>query len=113
MTRRRAAGEPLRELAHDYGVAHTTLGRYFKRPEVATQLKRAEQLNRAKRRAAEARWRAEEKAEREARRRLRQQQAADGRTAAGRAPAVASRLEAKAVEPKPEPGKLLRPIRFQ
>ena len=88
--RRRAAGEPLRELARDYGVAHTTLGRYFVRPEVVKQLQRAAQLNRAERRAAEARWRAEEKAEREARRRLRQQRAADERTAAGRAPAVAS-----------------------
>jgi hypothetical protein len=36
---RRAAGEPLRRLAVDYGVAHTTLGRYFARPEVARQLR--------------------------------------------------------------------------
>jgi hypothetical protein len=32
LIRRRAAGEPLRGLASDYGVAHTTLGRYFVRP---------------------------------------------------------------------------------
>ena len=38
LIRRRAAGEPLRELASDYDVEHTTLGRYFKRPEVAKQL---------------------------------------------------------------------------
>ena len=37
LIRRRAAGEPLRELASDYDVVHTTLGRYFKRPEVAKQ----------------------------------------------------------------------------
>ena len=28
LIRRRAAGEPLRELASDYDVAHTTLGRF-------------------------------------------------------------------------------------
>jgi hypothetical protein len=39
LIRRRAAGEPLRELASDYDVAHTTLGRYFERPEVAKQIK--------------------------------------------------------------------------
>jgi hypothetical protein len=39
LIRRRAAGEPLRELASDYGVAHTTLGRYFERPELAKQVK--------------------------------------------------------------------------
>jgi hypothetical protein len=38
LVRRRAAGEPLRRLARDYGVAHTTLGRYFARPQVAAQL---------------------------------------------------------------------------
>jgi hypothetical protein len=36
---RRAAGEPLRRLAGEYGVAHTTLGRWFARPEVARQLR--------------------------------------------------------------------------
>ena len=38
LVRRRAAGETLRRLAYDYGVAHTTLGRWFARPEVARQL---------------------------------------------------------------------------
>lgn len=38
LVRRRAAGEPLRRLACDYGVAHTTLGRWFARPEVGRQL---------------------------------------------------------------------------
>ena len=39
LIRRRATGEPLRQLAGDYGVAHTTLGRWFARPEVARQLR--------------------------------------------------------------------------
>jgi hypothetical protein len=41
----------LRELASDYGVAHTTLGRYFDRPEVATQLRQPAKQLRAKQRA--------------------------------------------------------------
>jgi transposase-like protein len=36
---RRAAGETLRVLAVDYGVAHTTLGRYFARPQVARRVR--------------------------------------------------------------------------
>jgi hypothetical protein len=39
LVRRRAAGEPLRRLARDYDVAHTTLARYFARPQVAGQLR--------------------------------------------------------------------------
>ncbi|HMI98509.1 MAG TPA: hypothetical protein VK488_01615 [Gaiellaceae bacterium] len=54
LIRRRATGEPLRELASDYDVAHTTLGRYFEGPEVAKQL-RAEQRAAASRRSAERR----------------------------------------------------------
>jgi hypothetical protein len=57
--RRRAAGETLRELARDYGVSHTSLSRYFARPQAVKELKRAAQLNRAEERAEEARWRAE------------------------------------------------------
>jgi hypothetical protein len=41
LVRRRAQGETLRGLAADYEVAHTTLGRYFARPQVARQLKQA------------------------------------------------------------------------
>ncbi len=41
LIRRRAAEEPLRTLAPDHQVAHTTLARYFKRPEVARQLRDA------------------------------------------------------------------------
>jgi hypothetical protein len=57
----------LRELARDYDVSHTTLSRYFRRPDVIKQLKRVEQLTRAERRAAEACWRAEQQATRQAR----------------------------------------------
>ena len=42
--RRRAGGEPFRDLAPDYGVSHTTLGRYFARPEAARELKRVKRL---------------------------------------------------------------------
>ena len=48
---RRAAGEALRPLAVDYGVAHTTLARYLRRPEVADQLRDARRLTRAERRS--------------------------------------------------------------
>jgi hypothetical protein len=39
LIQRRAAGEPLRRLAKEYGVAHTTLSRYFARPDVRRQLR--------------------------------------------------------------------------
>ncbi len=65
--RRRAAGETLRALAPNYGVAHTTLSRHFARPQAAKQLREAERLLRAERRAVAARLRAAQKAEREAR----------------------------------------------
>jgi hypothetical protein len=38
LLQRRADGEPLRALAHDYAVTHTTLSRYFAHPQVAAQL---------------------------------------------------------------------------
>ena len=41
LIRRPAAGESRRQLAPDYGMAHTTLGRYFQRPEVTKQLHEA------------------------------------------------------------------------
>jgi hypothetical protein len=37
----RAAGETLRALGREYGVAHTTLVRYFRRPEVVRELAQA------------------------------------------------------------------------
>jgi hypothetical protein len=94
--RRRAAGEPLRDIAPDYGVSHTSLSRYFTRPDAIKELKRAEQLLRAEQRAEEARWRAElraaeerrraeQQAERKVRRKVKEQAAAEARKASGRA----------------------------
>jgi len=42
LIRRGAAKEPLRSIAADYGVSHTTILRYLKRPAVAKQLLRAQ-----------------------------------------------------------------------
>jgi hypothetical protein len=81
LLRRRAAGEPLRELARDYDVAHTTLGRYFERPEVAKQLREAAKQLRAEQRA-------KRRLEREVRRMAKEQAAAE-RKQAGRARAAA------------------------
>jgi hypothetical protein len=57
LVRRRAAGETLRDLGPDYGVAHTTLGRYFARPEIAKQLKAARRLERLEQSASGERTR--------------------------------------------------------
>jgi hypothetical protein len=51
---RRAAGEPLRALASDYDVANSTLGRFFARPEIKTQLRQTAQQLQAKQRARPA-----------------------------------------------------------
>ncbi len=79
LLRRRAAGETLRSLAADYGVVHTTLGRYFARPEVAKQLKAARRTGRAERaaerRANAARQAEERRLEREVRREAQRQAA--------------------------------------
>jgi lambda repressor-like predicted transcriptional regulator len=75
LVRRRAAGETLRVLAPEYGVAHTTLGRYFARPEVVRQLREADQSLRAERRAAPRRRVAERRAERAIRRQAKEQAA--------------------------------------
>ena len=86
--RRRAAGEPLRPLAAEYGVAHTTLGRYFARPELARQLREARQGVRAERRAAAARRACERRLRGEVRRQAREQAREHARrAAAGRSPA--------------------------
>lgn len=67
---RRAAGEPLRRLAADYGVAHTTLVRYFRRRDVALELAHA--------RRARREWRAKElRQERELRKRARDEAEGD------------------------------------
>jgi hypothetical protein len=68
LIRRRAAGEPLRKLASDYAVAHTTLGRYFEQPELARQLGQAAKQLRAEQRA-------KRRLERDVRRQAREQAA--------------------------------------
>src|SRR6266545_7875606 len=85
LVHRRAAGETVRELAADYGVAHTTLGRYFARPEITSQLKRSGRLVRRERRAAAGRRALERRMEREVRRQAKQQVALEGRLRAARA----------------------------
>ena len=77
LIRRRAAGETFRELSSAYGVSHTTLSRYFARPEVANQVEWASKLKLEEDRAAEARWVARRRAQREAP----QQRVADWRDA--------------------------------
>src|SRR6266550_7103266 len=54
LIRRRAAGEPLRQLAHDYQVNHTTLSRYLARTEINRQLQHTRRQLRAQRRARTA-----------------------------------------------------------
>jgi hypothetical protein len=71
LIRRRAAGESLRELASDYDVAHTTLGRYFERPEVAKKLRQAAKQLRAEQRAAARRRSARRRVEQQVRRKAR------------------------------------------
>src|SRR6266567_2931333 len=75
LIRRRAAGEPLRPLASDYGVAHTTLLDYFERPEVAREIKQAEKQLRAERRAATDRRATARRLEQDVRRKAREQAA--------------------------------------
>ncbi len=53
MFRRRAAGETLRSLAADYGVSHTTLSRYLRRPAARAELKRVARLLREEQHEAE------------------------------------------------------------
>ena len=72
LIRRRAAGEPFRELAADYGVAHTTVGRYFARPQVKTELAQARRQLRAEQAARTSAWR---RLEPEVRRRANEQAA--------------------------------------
>jgi hypothetical protein len=77
LIRRRAADEPLRELASDYNVVHTTLGRFFERPEVVRQLRQARQELRAGERALASRRSAERRLELEIRRKSKEQAAAE------------------------------------
>lgn len=75
LIRRRAAGEPLRELASDYDVAHTTLGRYFERPEVQAQLREAARQLKAEQRALARRQKEIQRREQDVRRRAKEQAA--------------------------------------
>jgi hypothetical protein len=75
LIRRRAAGEPVRELASDYEVAHTTLVRYFARPEVAKQLREAAKQLREEERALADRRAQEQRLEWTVRREARKQAA--------------------------------------
>ena len=90
--RRRAAGETLRQLAPTYGVSHTTLSRFFARPQAGKELTQAGRNHRAEQRATKARLRAEREAEREARRLAKQQ-------------AVATPVS----EQRPRLGRIIRP----
>lgn len=65
----------MRDLARDYDVVHTTLGRYYERPEVARQLRQARQELRAGERALASRLSAERRLEREVRRKAKAQAA--------------------------------------
>jgi hypothetical protein len=65
----------LRVLAAEYGVAHTTLGRYFARPEVTRQLREAGRAVRAERRAAATRRAVEQRLQRQVRKRVQEQAA--------------------------------------
>lgn len=80
---RRAAGESLRSLGSDYGVAHTTLLDYFERPEVAREIKQAEMQLRAAKRAIADRQAADRRAEKEVRRKAREQATRERRQARG------------------------------
>src|SRR5207342_1873876 len=75
LVRRRAAGESLRSLAADYGVAHTTLSRYFARKDVAAQLRAARRILQAEGRAAKARRAAERQTEHTVRRQAKREAA--------------------------------------
>lgn len=99
LIRRRAAGEPLRPLASDYGVAHTTLLDYFERPEVAREIKQAEKQLRAEQRAVADRRAAARRLEQEVRRKAREQ-AAREREDARRVRAVVAERTARRRRPR-------------
>jgi hypothetical protein len=84
LIRRRAAGDSLRALALEYGVTHTTLLRYFDRPDVAQQLKLSERQLRAEQRAAVDRCAAERRLKGEVRRMALEQAARERKEARAR-----------------------------
>jgi len=84
----------LRDLASAYDVAHTTLGRYFERPEVAKQLRQAAKQLRAEERARADRRAAERRLEQEIRKKA-SEQAARERQQARRADAAAREITSR------------------
>jgi hypothetical protein len=89
----------LRELASDYGVQHTTLGRFFERPDVARQLREAGRQLRAEQRILEARRSAERRLQREVRRKAREQAVAE-RKHARQAAAVVTEQRSRRSRPR-------------
>jgi hypothetical protein len=84
LIRRRAAGEALRDLAVAYAVSHTTLLRYFERPDVGAELRQARRQLRDEQRVLRERRVAGQRLEREVRRKAKEQaarEAADERRA--------------------------------
>ncbi len=84
----------MRSLGADYGVAHTTLLDYFERPEVARELKQAEKQMLAEQRAVADRLATKERAEREVRRKAKEQ-AARERKQGRRAKAVVREITSR------------------
>jgi hypothetical protein len=78
---------------------HTTLGRYFERPEVRKELKQASERLRAAQRALAARRRAERRQDQELRRKARAQAAAE-REQARRARAAAAEIASRGRRPR-------------
>ena len=91
LIRRRASGETFRDLALDYGVVHTTLVRYFARPEVARQVRDSVRQLCAEERALGDRRSAERRLEQQLRRQAREQasrEREDARQAPSRRPGI-------------------------
>ena len=78
-------------LAAGYGVEHTTLGRYFARPEVANEIREAKKGLLAEQRAVVDRRAAERRLEREVRRKAKEQAAREREDERRAAAAVAQR----------------------
>jgi hypothetical protein len=91
LIRRRAADEPLRELAADYHVSHTTLSRFFERPDVASQLRQARQERRSAEQALARRRSTERRLEQDVRRKAKAE-AATERDQARAAAAIRERV---------------------
>lgn len=79
--RRRAADEPLRQIAADYGVTHTTLGRFFERPDSEKQITLARKQLREEARAVREREASQRRLEREVRSKARAQEISERKQA--------------------------------